>query len=75
MPMRRIPGSTQSPQDNRSVERILSEGETLRLQDRPGLDYLIRAATAARHGHATPPILPASGPLSTATPKYQTATR
>jgi len=44
--MRRIQGGTQSEQGNRWVERILSVRETLRLQDRSVLDYLIRAATA-----------------------------
>ena len=60
--MRRIQGGTQSQQGNRWVERILSVRETLRLQDRTVLDYLIRAATAAHHGQPAPSILPASGP-------------
>ncbi|MGH3553632.1 MAG: IS66 family transposase [Mycobacterium sp.] len=59
--MRRIQGGTQSDQGNRWVERILSIRETLRLQDRPVLDYLIQAATAGHHGQAPPSILP-SGP-------------
>ncbi|MGH8302260.1 MAG: IS66 family transposase [Steroidobacteraceae bacterium] len=59
--MRRIQGGTQSQQGNRWVERILSVRETLRLQDRPVLDYLIRAATAAHHGQPAPSLLP-SGP-------------
>jgi transposase len=56
--MRRIQQGTQSEQGNRWVERILSIRETLRLQDRPVLDYLIRAATAARHGQPAPSPLP-----------------
>jgi len=59
--MRRIQGGTQSEQGNRWVERILSVRETLRLQDRSVLDYLIRAAAAARHGQPAPSIVP-SGP-------------
>ena len=57
--MRRIQLGTQSEQGNRWVERILSVRETLRLQDRRVLDYLIRAATATRHGQPVPSILPA----------------
>lgn len=60
--MRRIQGGTQSEQGNRWVERILSVRETLRLQDRSVLDYLIRAATAVHHGQPAPSILPAGGP-------------
>jgi transposase len=60
--MRRIQGGTQSEQGNRWIERILSVRETLRLQDRPVLDYLIQAATAAYHGQPAPSILPAGGP-------------
>ena len=56
--MRRIQGGTQSEQGNRWVERILSVRETLRLQDRPVLDYLIDAATAAHHGQPAPSPLP-----------------
>lgn len=56
--MRRIQGGTQSEQGNRWVERILSVRETLRLQDRPVLDYLTRAATAAHHGQPAPSLLP-----------------
>jgi len=57
--MRKIQNGTHSEQGNRWVERILSVRETLRLQDRPVLDYLIRAATTARHGQPAPSILPA----------------
>lgn len=57
--MRRVQHGTQSEQGNRWVERIQSVRETLRLQDRPVLDYLIRAATAARSGQPLPSILPA----------------
>jgi transposase len=59
--MRRVQGGTQSEQGNRWIERILSVRETLRLQDRPALDYLIRAATAGHHRQPTPSLLP-SGP-------------
>lgn len=57
--LRRIQGGTQSEQGNRWVERILSIRETLRLQDRRVLDYLIGAATAAYHGQPAPAIVPA----------------
>jgi transposase len=56
--LRRIQGGTQSGHGNRWIERVLSVRETLRLQDRAVLDYLIRAATAARHGQPVPSILP-----------------
>jgi transposase len=57
--MRRVQLGTQSEHGNRWVERILSIRETLRLQDRSVLDYLIGAATDARHGQPVPSILPA----------------
>lgn len=57
--MRKIQGGTQSEQGNRWAERIMSVRETLRLQHRPVLDYLISAATAAHHGQPAPSILPA----------------
>ncbi|MGH8296699.1 MAG: IS66 family transposase [Steroidobacteraceae bacterium] len=57
--LRRIQGGTQSDQGSRWIERILSIRETLRLQDRPVLDYLIQAATTAHHGQPAPSILPA----------------
>jgi transposase len=57
--MRRVQHGTQSEQGNRWIERIQSVRETLRLQDRPVLDYLIQAATAARSGQSLPSILPA----------------
>jgi len=56
--MRKVQLGTQSEQGNRWVERILSIRETLRLQDRPVLDYLIDAATAAHHGQPAPSPLP-----------------
>jgi transposase len=59
--MRRVQLGTQSEQGSRWIERILSVRETLRLQDRPVLDYLIQAATAARSGQPLPSVLP-SGP-------------
>jgi transposase len=57
--MRKVQLGTQSEKGNRWVERILSVRETLRLQDRPVLDYLIRAANAANHRQPTPSLLPA----------------
>ena len=59
--MRKIQLGTHSEQGNRWVERILSIRKTLRLQDRPVLDYLIQAATASHHGQPAPSPLP-SGP-------------
>jgi hypothetical protein len=59
--MRKIQHGTQSEQGNRWFERILSIRETLLLQDRPVLDYLIQAATAVHHGQPAPSPL-ASGP-------------
>jgi len=59
--MRKIQLGTQSEQGSRWIERILSVRETLRLQDRPVLDYLIQAATAGHHGQPAPSLLP-SGP-------------
>jgi len=56
--IRKIQLGTQSEQGNRWVERILSIRETLRLQDRPVLDYLIQAATAGHHGQPAPSPLP-----------------
>jgi len=56
--MRKVQLGTQSEQGNRWVERILSIRETLRLQDRPVLDYLIRAATAGHHDQPAPSPLP-----------------
>lgn len=52
--LRRVQGGTQSDHGSRWIERILSIRETMRLQDRPVLDYLIAAATAARHGQPAP---------------------
>ena len=59
--LRRIQGGTQSEQGSRWVERICSVRETLRLKDRPVLDYLISAAIAAHHQQPLPSLLP-SGP-------------
>lgn len=56
--MRKVQLGTQSEQGSRWVERILSIRETLRLQDRSVLDYLIRAATAGHHGQSAPSPLP-----------------
>jgi transposase len=55
---RRVQGGTQSDQGSRWIERILSIRETMRLQDRSVLDYLIRAATAWHAGQPTPSPLP-----------------
>ncbi|MDA8067176.1 MAG: IS66 family transposase [Actinomycetota bacterium] len=59
--LRRISGGTQSDHGSRWIERILSIRETMRLQDRPVLDYLIQAATAVRAGQPAPSPL-AAGP-------------
>jgi transposase len=59
--LRRVQGGTQSSQGSRWIERILSIRETMRLQDRPVLDYLIQAATAVRHSQPAPSPL-AAGP-------------
>jgi hypothetical protein len=56
--LRRVQGGTQSDHGSRWIERILSIRETMRLQDRPVLDYLIQAATAVRHGQSAPSPLP-----------------
>ncbi len=56
--MHKVQLGTQSDQGSRWVERILSVRETLRLQDRPLLDYLIRAASAGHHGQPAPSPLP-----------------
>jgi len=42
----------------RFVERLLSVTQTLRLQGRPVLDYLIEALDAHRHGLPAPQLLP-----------------
>lgn len=59
--LRRVQGGTQSDHGSRWIERILSIRETMRLQDRPVLDYLIQAATAVRNGQPAPSPL-AAGP-------------
>jgi transposase len=59
--LRRVQGGTQSDHGSRWIERILSIRETMRLQDRPVLDYLIGAATTVRHGQPAPSPL-AAGP-------------
>ena len=55
---RRLQGGTQSDRGNRWIERIQSVRETCRLQDRPILDWLIDATTAAHHGQPTPKLAP-----------------
>jgi len=57
--LRRVQGGTQSDHGSRWIERILSIRETMRLQNRPVLDYLIQAATAAHHGQPAPSPLTA----------------
>jgi transposase len=57
--LRRVQGGTQSEHGSRWIERILSVRETLRLQDRPVLDYLVEAAVAGRYGLGLPSVLPA----------------
>jgi transposase len=42
----------------RFVERLLSVTQTLRLQGRPVLDYLVEALAAHRHGLPAPLLLP-----------------
>jgi len=59
--LRRVQGGTQSNQGSRWIERILSIRETMRLQDRSVLDYLIHAATAWHAGQPAPSPL-AAGP-------------
>jgi len=59
--LRRVQGGTQSDQGSRWIERILSIRETMRLQDRSVLDYLIHAATAWHAGEPAPSPL-AAGP-------------
>jgi transposase len=56
--IRKVQGGTQSEQGNRWIERILSIRETLRLQDRSALDYLISAARAGHLGQPIPSPLP-----------------
>ncbi len=56
--LRRVQGGTQSEHGSRWIERILSIRETMRLQDRPVLDYLIQAAKAGRAGLPAPSPLP-----------------
>ncbi len=58
--MRKIQGGTQSDRGSRWVERIQSVRETCRLQNRPVLDWLTRAATAAHHGKPAPTLQPAA---------------
>jgi transposase len=59
--LRRVQGGTQSDRGSRWIERILSVRETMRLQDRSALDYLIHAATAWHAGQPAPSPL-AAGP-------------
>ncbi len=58
--MRKIQGGTQSDQGSRWIERIQSVRETCRLQQRPVLEWLTRAASAAHRGLPPPTLLPAS---------------
>jgi transposase len=59
--LRRVQGGTQSDHGSRWIERILSIRETMRLQDRSVLDYLIHAANAWHAGQPAPSPL-AAGP-------------
>lgn len=59
--LRRVQGGTQSEHGSRWIERILSIRETMRLQDRSALDYLIQAANTWHAGLPTPSPL-ATGP-------------
>jgi transposase len=43
----------------RYVERMLTVAQSLRLQGRPVLDFLVKSFEAHRHGSQTPSILPA----------------
>jgi hypothetical protein len=56
--LRKVQLGTRSEEGNRWIERILSIRESMRLQERSVLDYLIEAATAAHHGQAAPSPLP-----------------
>ncbi len=58
--LRRVQGGTQSENGSRWIERVLSIRETMRLQDRSALDYLITAATAWHTGQPAPSPLAAS---------------
>ncbi|PZS16885.1 MAG: IS66 family transposase [Pseudonocardiales bacterium] len=58
--MRKIQGGTQSDRGSRWIERIQSVRETCRLQDRPVLDWLTQAASAAHRGLPIPTLLAAT---------------
>ena len=49
---------TQSERGTRYVERLLTAVETLRLQGRNVLEYLVQARTASMHGRPAPSLLP-----------------
>lgn len=49
---------TRSPEGSRFVERVLTAVTTLKLQERPVLDYLKQALAAHRHGLQPPSLLP-----------------
>lgn len=61
---RRRSFGTQSAAGSRFAERLLTVVTTLRQQDRPVLDYLTAAATAAQCGELPPSLLPVSAPLA-----------
>ena len=44
----------------RFVERMLTAVQTLRLQNRPALNYLVEAVSAHRRGLPAPTLIPAS---------------
>ena len=58
--MRKMQGGTQSDPGSRGIERIQSVRETCRLQNRPVLEWLTRAASAAHRGLPAPTLLPAA---------------
>jgi transposase len=67
---RRSSFGTWSERGSRFVERMLTVAATLRRQQRPVLDYVMRAVSAHRHGVLAPSLLP--DPI-TVTPAAQAA--
>ena len=57
--LRRLCFGTESPEDSRFVERMLTIATTLRQQDGNVLDYMIAAHRVRLNGHAAPSIRPA----------------
>ena len=52
---------TDSENGSRFVERMLTTVQTLRVQQRNVLDYVVAACEARLHGRPTPSLLPGSG--------------